>query len=178
MIENNLSYEERLKERSRLISKIDEIQKKVDCCEKKIKGIKSEIGLYKNKIKKLEVEKQKIKREKWDFTKTINELREEYIKVGIAVPENGGYEIENGLSGMKRDINLKLTKFLDDNQIKQVFVYCCFFFIYFFLKVIWNMFRIFCLEKPSIFQIGQIYWFLLFFFNYNNFFSFKRKCSY
>jgi hypothetical protein len=31
------------------------------------------------------------------------------------------YEIKNGLLGMLRDINLKLTKFLDDNKIRVLF---------------------------------------------------------
>jgi hypothetical protein len=30
--------------------------------------------------------------------------------------------IDNGLLGMKRDINLKLVKFLEDNEIIQVFL--------------------------------------------------------
>jgi hypothetical protein len=42
----------------------------------------------------------------------------------IEVPENEGYEIENGLPDMMRDINLKLVFYLgdDDNKIKQVFL--------------------------------------------------------
>jgi hypothetical protein len=105
----------------RIVSEVDAIRKKVDICEKKIKGIKSEIGCYKNKIKKLEVEKQKTKREKWELNKLIKELEEKYIKVGIPIPENGNYEIEDGLLGMKRDINLKLGVNLDSEKLRNVF---------------------------------------------------------
>jgi hypothetical protein len=43
----------------------------------------------------------------------------------ISVPENEGYEIDNGLPEMKRDINLKLVFYLldDDNKVRQVFYF-------------------------------------------------------
>jgi hypothetical protein len=40
----------------------------------------------------------------------------------ISVPENEGYEIVNGLPNMKRDINLKLVYYLNENKIKQVLI--------------------------------------------------------
>jgi hypothetical protein len=66
----------------------------------------------------------------------------------ISVPENEGYEIENGLPDMKRDINLKLVYYLNENQIRQVFYYYSFllFFIIMFL-VVCNKLRILGVEK-------------------------------
>jgi hypothetical protein len=52
----------------------------------------------------------------------------------ILVPKDEGYEIENGLPNMKRDINLKLVAFLNDDKIKQVF-FILFFSVYIFLVI-------------------------------------------
>jgi type III secretory pathway component EscV len=92
---NVLSYSERMKERNRIISEIDPLQLKLESLKEKT-------------------------REKRKLEKKINKLKEKYIRNGIRVPENEGYEISNGLLGMKRDINLKLTDKLDDDKIKQV----------------------------------------------------------
>jgi hypothetical protein len=52
-------------------------------------------------------------------------------KIRIVVPKNEGYEIENGLLDMKRDVNLKLVAFLNEDKIRQVFCFCSFiFFLY------------------------------------------------
>jgi hypothetical protein len=68
----------------------------------------------------------------------------------ICVPEKEGYEIDNGLLEMKRDINLKLVFYLldDDNKIRQVFLFVLF-FVYFTLMflVVCSKLRIFYLEK-------------------------------
>jgi hypothetical protein len=55
-------------------------------------------------------------------------IEEEKINSGILVPES--YEIENGLPEMKRDINLKLVYYLDENQIREVFFFILFFFYF------------------------------------------------
>jgi hypothetical protein len=52
--------------------------------------------------------------------KNIKDLDSEYISKGIPVPSFGEYEIKNGLLGVKRDLNLKLIKDLEDKEIEQV----------------------------------------------------------
>jgi predicted nucleic acid-binding Zn-ribbon protein len=138
-----MSYEERMKERRRLISEIDSVKLKVKDWNKKIEEIKK-----KKKISKKELEN--IQNEKFQFERQLRELEKTYIESGIPVPEKEGYEILNGLLGMKRDINLKLTEHLDDEKIRQVLFYFILFFIY--LLVIWNELRIFYLEKSFYFQ--------------------------
>jgi predicted nucleic acid-binding Zn-ribbon protein len=115
----NMSYEERMKERKRLISEMDSIELKVKDWERKIEEIKNK--------KILEKELENTQSEKSEFERQLRELEKTYIKNGIPVPEEG-YEILNGLFGMKRDINLKLTKYLDNDKIRQVLL-----FFYFFL---------------------------------------------
>jgi seryl-tRNA synthetase len=150
--------------------KLDEIKEKHDEFKMKIKEIENE---FKEKIKEFEkkfeekienVEKKpklKIKNlekklkdcitEKNELINNINEIKSIYIRNGIPVPEGKGYEILNGLLGMKRDINLKLTEHLDNDKIRQV-LFILFFFILFIYLVIWNELRIFYLEKSFSFQ--------------------------
>jgi hypothetical protein len=197
----NMSYEERMKERRRLIAEIDsielkvkdwdrktdEISLKIENYNKKLDEIKEKHNEFKMKIKEIENEfKEKIKEfekiikekienvekepklkiknlekklkdcitEKNELIKNIKEIKSIYIRNGIPVPEEGGYEILNGFLGMKRDINLKLTEHLDNDKIRQV-LFCLFiilFYFYLFYLVIWNELRIFYLEKSFSFQ--------------------------
>jgi hypothetical protein len=140
----NMSYEERMKERRRLISEIDSIELKVKDRNRKIEEIKNK--------KILEKELEIIQNEKSEFERQLKELEKTYIKNGIPVPEKEGYEILNGLFGMKRDFNLKLTEHLDDDKIREVLFYL--FYLFYFVKlylVIWNELRIFYLEKSFSF---------------------------
>jgi predicted nuclease with TOPRIM domain len=106
----NMSYEERMKERRRLIAEMDFVKTKVKDWNRKIEEIK-------NKIEILEKELKNIQNEKSEFETELKELEKTYI---IPVPEKEGYEILNGFLGMKRDINLELTEYLDDDKIRQV----------------------------------------------------------
>jgi hypothetical protein len=122
----NMSYEERMKERRRLISKIDFVKTKVKDWDRKIEEIK-------NKKKISKKEQKIIQNEKLEFERQLRELERTYIENGIPAPEKEGYEILNGLLGMKRDINLKLTEHLDDEQIRQVlFLFLFLFYFYFY----------------------------------------------
>jgi predicted nucleic acid-binding Zn-ribbon protein len=111
----NISYEERMKERRRLITEIDSIELKVKDWNRKIEKIK-------NKIEILEKELEIIQNEKSQFDRQLRELEAIYNKQINPVGECKGYEILNGLLGMKRDINLKLTEHLDDEQIRQILI--------------------------------------------------------
>jgi chromosome segregation ATPase len=106
--ERNLTYEERLKERRSVILKINEA--------------KTELKELNNKISDLETELEKLNEEKENFEEKILNLEEELIRKGIVVPEEGNYEIRNGLLGAKRDVNLKLMKDLEEEDIRQVFI--------------------------------------------------------
>jgi predicted RNase H-like nuclease (RuvC/YqgF family) len=106
MEEFNLNYSERMKERQRIVLEID--------------FKKSEIEKLNKKINNLEKELKNWKIEKENLEETMNKLKEEYISNGIPVPSEGEYEIGNGLLGVKRDLNLKLIKDLEDKEIEQV----------------------------------------------------------
>jgi chromosome segregation ATPase len=101
-----LSYSERMKERERIVLEID--------------SKKSEIEKLNKKIKNLEKELKNWKIEKENLEEMMNKLKEDYISKGIPVPSEGEYEIRNGLLGIKRDLNLKLIKDLEDKEIQQV----------------------------------------------------------
>jgi seryl-tRNA synthetase len=121
---NNMSkkvgYEKRMKERKKIISEIDEIKKKVNDCDRKIKTVQKLL--------------ESLKKEKSDLRKQICEAEAKYIKNIKIVGPTKGYEVENGLCGMKRYINIKLTKHLDDDKIRQVLKYLCFFnFLFIFV---------------------------------------------
>jgi predicted nuclease with TOPRIM domain len=107
MEDMNMSFEERMKERKRIITMIDEI--------------KSKIEELKNKIAQLEEELKNCGTTKLNLEKKVNDLKEEYIQKGIPVPSDGNFEILNGLLGAKRDVNLKLISGLRDEKLRQVF---------------------------------------------------------
>jgi chromosome segregation ATPase len=127
-MEKRLSYEERMKERRRIISEIDAALLKIEDLDRKVNEKKNEIENLREKMKTVEKEIEAFEKEKSDHEKKINNLKEKHMKTGIPAPEgeSEGYEIANGLLGMKRDINIKTTEYLDDEKIKQVF-----FFIFF-----------------------------------------------
>jgi predicted nuclease with TOPRIM domain len=137
-MEKNLSYLERMKEREKIISEINSIQSKVDETNKNISEIELEIEGFKMKIndleKEIEIRKKKIEeivKEKRDFENMMKNLHEKYVEKGIPVPENEGYEILNGIPEMKRDVNLKLVAFLNNDKVRQVYCLCSLFFISF-----------------------------------------------
>jgi predicted nuclease with TOPRIM domain len=103
----NLRYEERMKKRKSILKKTDEIKIELEKINSKISNLEEE-------LKNSKIEKVKLENE-------IKNLKEEYIEIGIPVPEDGDFEISNGLLGGKRDLNLKLIKDLDDKEITQVF---------------------------------------------------------
>jgi predicted nucleic acid-binding Zn-ribbon protein len=103
-----LSYEERMKERRNIISKIDEIRPKLQHLKEKMENLEKELKVCQKK--------------KLDFEKQISDLEAIYMKDINPVREIKGYEVENGLPGMKRDINLKLVKHLDEDKIREVFL--------------------------------------------------------
>jgi seryl-tRNA synthetase len=103
----SLKFEERMKVRKEILSKIDEDKRKLERLIKKI------IDLEKQ-VKNCEEEKQELE-------KRIKNHKEKYIESTIPVPPDGDYEICNGLLGMKRDLNLKLVNDLGDEEIIQVF---------------------------------------------------------
>jgi chromosome segregation ATPase len=109
MEEESLSYEERMRERRRILAEIDEKKSEVEKLNKKINNL----------VKQLE----NCKIEKENLEEKINKLKEEYVSNGIPVPSDGEYEIKNGLIGGKRDLNLKLIKDLGNEEIQQVFKY-------------------------------------------------------
>jgi chromosome segregation ATPase len=106
--ETNLTYEERMKERKSVLLRINEA--------------KSELKELNRKISDLETQLRNLNKEKRNFEIKILNLEEELIRKGIAVPEERNYEIENGLLGAKRDLNLKLIKDLKEEDIPQVFI--------------------------------------------------------
>jgi hypothetical protein len=59
----------------------------------------------------------------------------EEIEYVIIVPDSEEYKIDNILK-MKRDVNLKLIYYLNENKIKQVFLYFYSYFLIFFFLVI------------------------------------------
>jgi hypothetical protein len=116
-----LSYVERMKK----IEKIN-LEINIDCFrrEKLRKMIREEDFVD---VK----QKWKYNREQKLLKKIIDNLKEKLIVMGIPVPELGGFEIENGLPNMKRDINLKLVGFLNDDKVRQVY-FLFYLFFYFF----------------------------------------------
>jgi chromosome segregation ATPase len=119
-MEDHLSYSERMKERTRIISEIDAVKIEITKWDDRINEIKVEIEEFKRKIQNLEEELSTCKSEKETLIEKFTELKEKYIRDGIPVLENERYEIENGLLGMKRDINLKIAEYLTDDKVRQV----------------------------------------------------------
>jgi hypothetical protein len=80
------------------------------------------INDIKGKIKFIRTEEKKDEMEKVRKNNELKDLESKYLKIGIPVPESKGYDfnIENGLFGMKRDINIKLTKYLKEPDVRQV----------------------------------------------------------
>jgi predicted nuclease with TOPRIM domain len=112
--EISMSYEERIKQRNRIISKINATKAEVEKYDEIINKIEEEIYKLNEKL-------ENIKNKRQNLTNTLNDLIEELNKVGIPVPEAGNYETFGGLVGMKRDVNLKLIKYISDvNKIRQV----------------------------------------------------------
>jgi septal ring factor EnvC (AmiA/AmiB activator) len=109
MEKNSLSFEERMKERKRIISEINTSESKLEKIKKKINDLEKQL--------------ENSKREKTELENKIINLKQEKLKNGIPVPEIGEFEIKNGLPEMKRDINLKLVYYLDENKIREVFFY-------------------------------------------------------
>jgi L-lactate utilization protein LutC len=105
--ERILSYEERMKERKKIVMEIDKTKTNLKKLNAKMINIKKEL--------------ERCETEKLELENKIKNLLEEYISKGIPVPSNGNFEILNGLVGAKRDINLKLIKGMKDDEIKQVF---------------------------------------------------------
>jgi hypothetical protein len=85
---------------------------------KKRLNIISEIRFIKTKVKFCNCNAEKTK-----YEDRIKELKTMYMKLIDVVGECEGYEMENGLLGMKRDINNKLTFFLNDEKIREVLFY-------------------------------------------------------
>jgi chromosome segregation ATPase len=134
-MEKRLSYEERMKERRKIISEIDATLLKIKDLNIKMDGKKNEIENLREKMKTVEKEIEAFKKEKSDLEREINDLKEKHMKIGIPVPEgkSEGYEISKGLLGMKRDINIKTTEYLNDEKTKQVYL---FYFFFLFICVI------------------------------------------
>jgi DNA repair exonuclease SbcCD ATPase subunit len=113
--EKGLSYIERMKERQRIISELNNY----NC---KLEKLKQRIEDNKQKMEDIKKELEKSNSEKTKLENYIKDLNEELIKNGIPVPEETGkYEISNGILGMKRDINLKLILYLYNDKIQQVY---------------------------------------------------------
>jgi hypothetical protein len=131
-MEESMSYEERVKERRRIISEINGGELEVKDLEKELEWKIKEIEDYKTKIKNHGKEIKDLEKEKTELEKKIETLKEKHLRIGIPVPEKEGYEIENGLLGVKRDINIKTTEYLNDKKIKQVFTFLFIFYFYFY----------------------------------------------
>jgi hypothetical protein len=88
----------------------------------------------KSKIKCVQDEDGKDEAEKMKRNNELEDLENKYLKIGIPVPENKGYNIENGLLGMNRDINIKLTIYLKEPAVRQVnILFFNFFFNFYFI---------------------------------------------
>jgi predicted RNase H-like nuclease (RuvC/YqgF family) len=101
------SYKKRMIERRNIISKMDVIRPKIQ--------------KLKENMENLEKQLEACQKKKVDLEKQLGDLEAIYMKDINVVGESEGFEIENGLSGMKRDINLKLVEHLDEDKIRQVF---------------------------------------------------------
>jgi protein subunit release factor A len=124
-----LSYEKKIEKRNEVKAKIEEVQKELEKVKDKIKNMKNELNIGKGENGEREVEKTKS--EECVLEKKIRDLNEELIKIPIPVPEEGDFEILNGIIGIKRDLNLKLVRGFDDDTTVQVF-----FLFYFILFLI------------------------------------------
>jgi chromosome segregation ATPase len=156
--EINLEYEEYKKKikdiEKEFEEKINKFEKEI---EEKMKNIQKK---PEEKIRKLEKEYSDCEKEKTKISNKMKDLEAILIKNGIAVPEELGYEISNGLLGMKRDINIKLTDHMTEQQIRQVFFFLLllllllFSFLCFtlYFLVFWNKLRILYLEKSFSFS--------------------------
>jgi hypothetical protein len=58
--------------------------------------------------------------EKSKLENKIEDFCLKYVEKGIPVPSDGEYEIENGIIGGKRDLLLRLTRDLKDEDIQEV----------------------------------------------------------
>jgi hypothetical protein len=105
-MDEQITYKERMKERNKILTELNILKVKVE-------EIKNKIKSEKNELENFYIEKSELENK-------IKDLEEKFIKVGIPVPEDEEYEIVNGLFGMKRDINLKLIKYLEEENVKQV----------------------------------------------------------
>jgi hypothetical protein len=101
-----MTYEERMKERTDILQEIHESQIQLENLSKKISELKKQ-------VKDCETEKSELEI-------IIKNLERKYIQKGIPVPSDGEFEICGGLVGAKRDINLKLIRGLDDEEVRQV----------------------------------------------------------
>jgi TolA-binding protein len=112
MENNNLKYEEKTKEKEKINSEMKRIQSRLTELKEKIEELNGNEDFKENV--------EEYKKEKSENENRLKILETEKTKNGIFVPESEGYEIRNGLLEMKRDINLKLIYYLDENKIKQV----------------------------------------------------------
>jgi chromosome segregation ATPase len=119
-MESHISYSERMKERKRIISEIDTIKEEITNCDYKINTIKREIEELKKKIKNFEKELSYYQSEKQKLENKKRDHKANYLMYINPVGECEGHEVENGLLGMKRDINMKVTDYLSDAEIRQV----------------------------------------------------------
>jgi hypothetical protein len=142
-MEKSLTYLEKIEIKQRIISNILINTSALNDCDKKIAEINSEEKRFFKTSSCDDTEKWEndfykplndLEKEKIELQNIINNLKEEFIIIGVPVPQNKGYEIVNGLLEMKRDVNLKLIFYLtdDENEIRQVFLILIFNFINFF----------------------------------------------
>jgi hypothetical protein len=118
-MENCFTYKDRMNERQRILSQMNILLQKLKDCDEKINNLHSQ---YNRKKKRENIEKklQEYDKERLELEYKLTKIRNEYIGGGIPVPRRGGYDIENGLLGMKRDLNLILTGYLEEDEIIQV----------------------------------------------------------
>jgi hypothetical protein len=97
-----------------------------------------------------------------NFERRLLMSESEEIEYVIIVPDAEEYQIENLLK-MKRNVNLKLVYFLDDNKTKQVLFICIFylFVLISYLMLVQNIF----FGKITFF-LSEIDRRLVFFFNF------------
>jgi TolA-binding protein len=126
------SYEERIKIKNEMFAQIENLRIDICKCENKIEIFKNQSEELKN-LEEHRKEFLDIEAEKTTLEKDVDILIQSYLRVGIPVPEEGEYEVDNGLIGMNRDINIKLTKKLEISEIREVF-FIIVFNLLFFLK--------------------------------------------
>jgi hypothetical protein len=105
--EVSLTYEDRMKEREKILLKIDKEKTKLGNLNMKIADIEKQLNYYKLEVFELE--------------SNIKNLQDEFMQKGIPVPLGGNFEISNGLVGVKRDLNLKLIRDVGEKDMRQVF---------------------------------------------------------